>query len=171
MGDLDMKRFIASLIFVALHSLILGDAIAASDSINPQVDHKFAIYLGGFFPEVSSEVRLNGDILPPGDKLDFENIFGLEESKTVLWGGARWHISRRNVLEFEFANLNRNGTVEGITEPIQIEDTIVQVGARINTTFDVTLGRLTYGFSVLKNEKMDLKLKAGVHIADLGVSF
>jgi hypothetical protein len=171
MGDLDMKRLIASLLFVVLHSLTLGNAIAASDSSNPQMDDKFAIYLGGFFPEVSSKVNLNGEVLPPGDILDFESVFGLEESKTVLWGGARWQISRRNMLEFEFANLNRNGSVEGITDKIQIGDSIVQVGAGIDTTFDVTLGRLTYGFSVLKKENMELRLKAGFHIADLGVSF
>ena len=147
-----------------------ANAIADSKSINPAADDKFAVYLGGFFPQVSSKVRLDGTT-GPGDGLDFENVLGLEDSKSVLWGGMRWQISRRNLLEFEFANLNRDGSVEGITDPIELGDSIIQVGARIDTTFDVTLGRLTYGYSVHKSERSELRLKAGVHIADLGASF
>ena len=131
-----------------------------------------AIYLGGFFPDISSEVTINGTILP-GDGLDFENVFGLEDSKNVIWGGARWRISKRNLLEFEFADLKRNGSVAWLLgSEFQIGDSLVHgMGAQIDTTFDVTLGRLTYGFAVIKDEKKQLYLKGGVHIADLGASF
>jgi hypothetical protein len=163
-----MNKIVVFSIFVALLGSVSGNANAED---NPMLQDRFAIYLGGFFPQVSSSVRLDSDILGPGDGLDVENSLGLEDSKSVLWGGARWKISRRNQIEFEFANLNRSGSVTAITDPIEIEDSIVQAGGNISTTFDVTLGRLTYGFSLLKDEKKDLQLKAGLHIADLGVSF
>jgi hypothetical protein len=167
-----MKRLTVSLLlFIALTCLMLGNAIAASDKENPVIAHKFGIYLGGFFPQVSSKTRLDGDILGPGDNVSLENSLGLEDSKTVLWGGARWKISRRNMVEFEFANLNRDGSVEAISDPIQIGDMIVQAGAKIDTGFDVTLGRLTYGFTIFQDDKKEINLKAGVHIADLGATF
>jgi hypothetical protein len=147
---------------------MIGNANAEE---NPLMTDRFNIYLGGFFPQVSSDITINGEILGPGDGLDLENAFGLEDSKSVLWGGARWRISKRNTLEFEFADLNRSGSVTAGTDPIQIGDSVAQFGARIDSTFDITLGRLTYGFSVLKDEKKDLQLRAGLHIADLGVSF
>ena len=162
-----MNKLIAFLLCLVLIVPMIGNANAEE---NPLLTDRFNIYIGGFFPQVSSEITINGDILGPGDGLDFEDTLGLEDSKSVLWGGARWRISRRNSVEFEFANLNRSGTVAGITDPIQIGDSIVQVGGQIDSTFDVTLGRLTYGFAVLKGEKMEILLKAGVHIADLGAS-
>jgi hypothetical protein len=166
-----MKRLVTLFLILALYSFMLSSAIADSDSANPVMNDKFTVYLGGFFPEVDSSVRVDGDILGPGDNIDFEKTLGLEESKTLLWGGIGWQISRRNSLEFEFANLNRDGFVQAISDPIQIEDNLVQAGAALDTAFDVTLGRLTYGFSIIKDEKKDLRLKAGLHIADLGVSF
>jgi hypothetical protein len=163
-----MRHIYTSLVSVILACLVAGTVSAQTAGLNPMLDDRWAIYLGGFFPDISSEITLNGNVLP-GDGLDFENVLGLEDSKNVLWGGARWRISRRNMIEFEFADLNRSGSVQA-TERLQIGDSDVQIGALINTTFDVTLGRLTYGFAVLKDEKKQFYLKAGVHIADLGAS-
>jgi hypothetical protein len=87
----------------------------------------------------------------------------------VLWGGVNWQISRRNFLEIEFANLNRDGSSTVVTDPIKIGDSIARVGAQIDTTFDMTIARLTYGFSVVKKEKMTVRLKAGVHLADFAL--
>jgi len=144
---------------------------AAPNAANPILHDRFAIYLGGFFPEVDSRIRINGETIGSGPGLDFEDTLGLEEGKSVLWGGVRWRISPRNNLEFEFSNLDREGYVVGITEPIRIGENVVQLGADLSTTFDVTIGRLTYGYGLFKSEKWELQLKAGVHIADLAASF
>jgi hypothetical protein len=132
---------------------------------SPMLDDKFSLWIGGFFPRVESTIQLDSSGGLPGDVLDFENLLGLEDSKTTLWGGFRWRISRRNQLEFEFNNLNRSGSVTGITDPIKVGDNLVQVGARIDTEFDLTLARLTYGFAFLRKEKHELAVKAGFHIA------
>jgi hypothetical protein len=131
------------------------------------LDDKFALWIGGFAPNVKSSIRLDSDSGSIGSVLDFENALGLEDSKTTLWGGFRWRISRRNQLEFEFNNLNRSGSVSGITDPIKIgENEIpVQVGLKIDTQFDLTLARLTYGFSFLRKERHDFAVKAGFHVA------
>jgi len=163
-----LDKLIACVASVAFAASLMGNASAESADVNAVMNDRFVLYLGGFFPQVSSESRINGDQI--GDIIDFENAFGLEDSKSVLWGGARWRISRRNSLEFEFSNLNRDGSVTWTSDPIQIGDSLVQAGAKVDSTFDVTLGRLTYGFSVIKKEKHELQLKAGLHIADLGVS-
>jgi hypothetical protein len=166
-----LKQFTVSFLLIALIASMAGNASAADPGDNALFNARFAFYLGGFFPQVSSTIRLDGKILGDGDELSFENAFGLEDSKTVLWGGARWRISRRNMLEFEMADLTRNGSVTVVSDPIEIGDSVAQVGARIDSFFDVTLGRLTYGFSIMKDEKKEILLKAGLHIADLGAGF
>ncbi|MGI9343705.1 MAG: hypothetical protein ACR2QV_12710 [Gammaproteobacteria bacterium] len=143
---------------------------AQADSHFELLDSRFQVYLGGFFPSIDSKISVSGDVLPENPELSFEEVLGLEDSDTLLWGGARWKISRRNNLEFEFVNLEREGTKTLITDEIQIGDIIVQAGGRIDSTFDTTVGRLTYGFSLVSNDRMDIQLKAGLHIADLSAS-
>jgi hypothetical protein len=107
-GDKKLKQFTVSFLLIALIASMAGNASAADPGDNALFNARFAFYLGGFFPQVSSTIRLDGKILGDGDELSFENAFGLEDSKTVLWGGARWRISRRNMLEFEMADLTRS---------------------------------------------------------------
>ena len=158
---------------MVMFALWLGVAsgVNAAEEKEPGIlGHRFHLYLGGFFPEIDSEININGETLPPGPGIDFENIFGLEDSKSVLWGGARWRISRRNLLEFEFLSLNRDGSTGIVSDPIQIGDSVIQAGAEIDSTFDVTVGRLTYGFAFVKKDRMEVQLKAGLHVADVSSS-
>jgi hypothetical protein len=155
------------LIALAFSSEAALAAKATEFGYSPMLDDKFALWIGGFFPQVESSVRLDSESGNIGNDINFENVLGLEDSKTTLWGGLRWRANRRNQLEFEFNNLNRSGSVSGITDPIKIgENEIpVQVGLKIDTQFDLTLARLTYGFSFLRKEKHEVAVKAGFHIA------
>jgi hypothetical protein len=154
---------------LALSFLVQGTALAKpigeEEKYNHMLDDRFSLWIGGFFPKVESTIRLDSTAGNPGDEISFENFLGLEDSKTTLWGGFRWRISRRNQLEFEFNNLNRSGSVSASTDPIDVGDETIIAGARIDTAFDLTLARITYGFSVIRKQKHDLAVKAGLHIA------
>ncbi|MFW2404904.1 MAG: hypothetical protein ACN4GT_09060 [Gammaproteobacteria bacterium] len=166
-------RLILSVVSLMSLLLVAGPAGAAAEWQDTQFkpfSKRFHVYLGGFFPDVESKIAIDGDVLPDNPEIDFENVFGLEDSKSVLWGGARWRISRRNHLEFEFVDLNRDGSTTITTDPVEIGDLILEGSATVDTTFDTTLARLTYGFSLVSNDRMDVQLKAGLHIADLSTS-
>ena len=143
-------------------------AQAQDDGKYARFDQRFRIYLGGFFPQTSSEISINGSVVNP-PPIDVEDLLGVEDSSSVPWGGANWRISRRNSLEFEFFQLERDGFVNLIPDPIEVGDLIIESGS-INTTFDISLGRLTYGFSVVRKERMDIQLKAGLHLADFSTT-
>ena len=168
---MDVHRpFIGCLIMV-MAGIFTGPVLADTEEIHPMMSARFGIWLGGFFPDIDTEISINGDVIEDPPKLNLEKVFGLEDSKTVFWGGANWRISNRNLIEIEFANLNRDASTELITdEPIEIGDSLVEAGIRVDSSFDLTLARLTYGFSVVRSEKMDVQLKAGVHLTDIAAS-
>lgn len=156
--------------FIALLCLYTGLAMPAQaqgDEKYPVLNDRYRIYLGGFFPNVESEIAINGATGNP-PPLDAEGTLGIEDSDSVLWGGARWRISRRNQLEFEFFKLNRDGFVNAVPDPIEVGDFLIESGS-IGSAFDLSLGRLTYGFSLARNERMDVQIKAGLHIAEIDV--
>jgi len=164
-------RIFIGLLLAGVIGVFSVPVLAETEKQHPVHEARFGFWLGGFFPDISSTISINGEVIENPPDLSLEEIFGLEDSKSVLWGGANWRISNRNMIEFEFANLNRNATTELVTdEPIEIGDSIVDAGVRIDTTFDLALARLTYGYSVVRNEKMDLQLKAGLHLTDIAAS-
>ena len=134
---------------------------------HPMLNKRFAVSLGGFFPDIDSKVRLDANDFDLGTEIDFENTLGLEETKNVWWANARWRISRRNNLEFEWNRLNRDAVIGGSTRELEIGDSVVQAGAAIDSQFDINLFRLTYGYSLIRSDEAEVQLKAGLHVADV----
>lgn len=166
-------RFLA-MTLLAFSLLIPGTALADPDSqnpaLNPMLRDKWSIWLGGFFPSLNTDIRFDSDQGSPGDGLSLEDTLGLDDSKSVLWGGVRWRISRRNQIEFEFANLDRTGQSGFITDELNIGEQKIQAGGAIDTKVDFALGRITYGFAVLQREKHELAVKGGFHMTRVNAS-
>ena len=126
------------------------------------------IYVGGFFPSMSSKIAINGEAVTP-PPIEVEDVLGVDDDNAVAWAGFQWHISQRNSLEFEYFQLNRNGFINFVPDPVEIGDLIIESGS-INTAFDIAVSRLTYGFSLVRNDRMDVQIQGGLHIADMSIA-
>lgn len=158
-----------TLLMAATALSLAGNAWAELPGDNPLLNKRFAIGIGGFFPEIDTTIRLDS-ALGPGTEIDFEDELGFEDSKDVGWLNARWRISERNNLEFEWTSLNRDATRTATTKEYDIGDSTLQAGGKIDSIFDIDLYRITYGFSLIRSDKADLQLQAGLHIADFTVA-
>jgi len=161
-----MRRIVISIAASVL--LLVADIATAKEGreLAPFIEDRFTLWLGGFFPAVDSTIRLDTpDRI--GDTIDFEETLGLDDGKNVWFGGARWVINPRHILEFELIQLNRSGLLEAATEVLEIGDYEVGVGGRIESVFDVTVGRLTYGYRLVDTDRTAVLLKAGLHLADV----
>ncbi len=160
------KRRIAEAIVILLGFSLpfAGPVNAQSNTLNPTLNDKWMFWVGAFKPSSETDVRLDSDLGNPGDKIRLEDFLGIDDKKAVLWGGFRWRISRRNQLEVELANLNNDGFSAFRTEDIDLGEFTVRATAQVSTEFDLTLARITYGFSVIRKDKHDLTLKAGIHL-------
>ena len=158
----------ATLARLTLIVLLLASSAFADDY--DIINDPWRIYVGAFNATVDSKVTINGTILP-GDPIDIEDVLGVDDSKTVAWGGLGWRFARRHSLEAEFFVLNRSASVTRPFEPpLQIGDTIIESGT-VGTSYDTTVYRLTYGYSAIRTERSDLRLQAGLHFASLKVDF
>lgn len=128
------------------------------------------IYLGAFHASVDSRLRINSSSDDLGTDIDVEDLLGVDDSKTTAWGGIGWQFANRHSVELEFFALNRSaGVSDTFSPPIEIGDFILE-GGSVNTSYDTNVTRLTYGFSAFRNERSDLKLLAGIHVASLDAS-
>jgi hypothetical protein len=160
-----IKLIRSAFLSIGIFVLVLPYGHAEPDTrSSPLTEKHLSIYLGGFFPRVSSTIRLDADIDGGiSDVVSLEDTLGLEKGEAVFWGGLVWQMSRRNLLEFEYFQLNRSGSVDAVTEPFQIGNSLVQAGAQTDTTFDVDIGRVTYGFFFVSRERLNVAVKGGLH--------
>ena len=154
--------------FVLLGLLAITSS-ASADGEYANLDHSFRLYLGGFWPEIDSQLSINSDQVPePIPPVDVEDLLGVTDSKGALWGGATWFFTKRQSLELEYFTLNRDGGANGtFSPPLQFGDYYIEAG-EVSTNYDTALTRLTYGFSVYHSDRADLRLKAGLHSVKLG---
>ena len=129
------------------------------------------IYVGAFDASLDSKISINGDVLPPVPPIDLEDVLGVEDSKTVAWGGVGWFFAERHLAEVEFFSLRRDASItQPFDPPLQIGDTIIESGT-VGTSYDTDVYRLTYGYSAIRRERSNLQLKVGLHIASLKADF
>jgi hypothetical protein len=146
------------------------NAESGEPALHPAFDQKWRVWLGGFFPNFDTAVRVDSNMGSPGDGLDLESVLGLSDKKSTLWGGARWRVNRRNSLEIEFNNLRRSGSNLQTLEDYQIGDYIIEANGEIDTIFNVTLARITYGYSMIRNQRHNFSVKGGFHLARVDLS-
>jgi hypothetical protein len=154
-----------------LAGLALGLAAGSQVAADVHPNNRFSVYLGALQATVDSSIAINGRFLPPVPPVDVEGVLGVERSKTVPWGGIAWQIANRHAIEAEFFTLTRRAETTDVFEPpLQIGDTILESGT-VATTYETDVYRLTYGFSLRRDERSDLQLKAGLHVANLSAGF
>ncbi len=165
------SRGTLAVILVLLSGLATERALAASEESSGATslfDSKYTLALGGFFPRVDTSFTLD----PPGGggtTIDGEDDLGLDKDSASAWVNFNWRFFPRHQLQLEWFNLKRDGSTSA-SESFTIFDTVVGVGASLDSTFDFNLGRLTYGYSIMRSDKFDLSFLIGAHIATIDAS-
>jgi hypothetical protein len=137
---------------------------------NPTLHDPWQIYVGGFSATVDSEIQINNgeDVNIP---VDLEDLLGVEDGKTVLWGGASWRFFKRHGVELEVFSLNRDARItDAFDPPLEIGEAIVEEGG-IGTDYQTDVTRITYAFSAIARENQRLNLLAGLHWAEFSIAF
>jgi hypothetical protein len=150
--------------FVTISVLCAGlllTAMAHAQSEQPE-GNKFFVGVGGFWPDVNTTVRVDGNGGVIGTKLDFESDLGLDDRKALFTGLASWHIAKRHYLELMYFRLARSGTHD-IDVDIRFRDKVFSAQSTLNSFFDTDVLRISYGYAFYDNGKSRLIGQAGAH--------
>jgi hypothetical protein len=133
-------------------------------------DTRWAIFIGGFFPEVDSDLRLNAPEFGLSPSIDFEDL-GLESDASVLRLGAMCRLSRngRHVLELEYLAIDRDGRFV-LDEELELGGAVYPVGVDVDAQIETEDLDLHYMYNLLKSERGWLGLAVGIHALQVEVS-
>ena len=126
--------------------------------------HRASAFVGAYFADYDSLVRLASSQTGTGTVVDLESDFGLDSSKNqwVIHGDYRF--SPRHRLDFIYYDLSRSGSND-VEREIEFGDITFPVGATVDTTFDYAVAKLTYSYSLYQTETIDFALAGGVYTA------
>lgn len=161
---------------IAMLTLVSGIApqtlLAASEksgTSNPPFEQRFQFALGGFFPTINSTVSLGPTGGGGGETIDIEDDLGIDDNHSSPWVAFNWRFYPRHRVHVEWFELNRDGSDTAIRS-FSIGDTIVSAGVGLDSTIDFNLGRITYGYSFIRDDKWDVAFDVGVHIVTAKVT-
>ena len=129
-------------------------------------DSNLHFALGGFFPRVESTLSLDSSSGSAGTEISSEDDLGLDKDTASPWVGFNWRFLPRHQFQGEWFELNRDGT-KSASRQLNFGNTTAFTGASLSSKVDLNIGRLTYGYSVLRKEEHDLSILAGAHIATM----
>jgi len=124
---------------------------------------KLRISLGGFIKRFDGRIRLDsvdGDI---GTEIKVEDDLGVDRDNFDLRIFGNYRLGKRSGLTLGYYQWNRS-TSHVIEEEVHWGEEIFEVGARVDFGSGTRVLQVSYEYSVLKREKWDLVLSAGLSI-------
>jgi hypothetical protein len=146
-----------------LIALMLGLSHAAwgAESEDPSRS-RFSLMAGGFWPDVNTTARADGNAGRIGTKVDFESDLGLSDRKTMFTGGLGFRAWKRHYFDFLYFNLSRSG-VKQIPLEINWKDQTFTRQAQLDSIFDTEVLRFSYGYAFIDNDRHRLLGQFGIH--------
>ena len=154
-----MKRRFSSILRLLPLLLVAAGTQTAAGS---ERDEKFSLSLGAAYLQGKVNATKSNNTI--GTK-----SLGLDDNQTSFYLLGRWRFAENWLLGLEYYGITQDGSKTYSTD-ISFGDLVIPVGATANTEFDVKIYALTLGYSFLHNDRTELGLGLGLHIADLGAT-
>jgi hypothetical protein len=161
---LNAQKLLIALVLVC--NLSYGNESLASeesDYAGPILDDKYFLIIGGFFPRVDSNVRIDSNSGIRGTGLDMEDELGLDSSVASPYLYFRWRYHPLHRVEIEYYELLRDGA-SIIQRDFRVGRISGGAGVGVRTSFDVRIGRITWGYDFFKDKKKEFGILAGMHV-------
>lgn len=130
--------------------------------LHPALTDKFFFGVGAYLVSSTTQARLDSPS-GIGTSVAFEELLGLDNTSVVPQGLARWRMSDRWRLELEYFELNRSSS-RALTQDVNWGDETFPTGATVNAEFNVSVARLSAGYSFFKTPDKELGVALGFHV-------
>lgn len=116
---------------------------------------------GLLFTDHQTRARVDSELLGPGTLVDVERELGLDERTRDARVDASFRIGKRHQVQAGYVALTRRGRAS-LSRSIQWGDAVLSVDVEVESRVDLTLVPITYRYSVIQNDRVDLGVSAGV---------
>ena len=147
-------------------------ALAYSNCASAQ---DMTLKLGGFYSQSDSSMDVTNPSLGKNYTLDFESDLALAEDQFLPFFEVNYQFNDRHHIYLDWKQLHRNSEIDGVVKPFQIEmdDVIydIKAGGRLETTLNIDIARVGYGYDVFQGTDYSLGLSLGLHAMFIDTGF
>jgi hypothetical protein len=133
--------------------------------IHPALTDRFFVGAGGFYAQSTTDARLNSPS-GIGTTVNFEDLLGLDNSDITPQIVARWRMSERWRLEFEYFSLDRSNS-KVLSQDVIWGNQTFPAGTQIDAKYDVSVARISAGYSFFKTADKEIGVGLGFHMTDI----
>ena len=157
----------AALAAIPVALSLYGSASADDDWKTWATGDRFRIAAGYFLPNLDTTIQVTGPEGNIGSRISFERNLGLDDNKATGVLAVDWRFFKRHRLKYSYFELNRSATSVDSSVTIIIGDNEFDVNLPIQSFFDISANELSYSYSVLFSERVDLFVGLGVSVQDI----
>ena len=161
------RYFVLGAIVFALIATAAAPA-EAQHGFEPLFD-KFNFQLEGSFVGISTQIRLDSEILGRGTTLNFEDDLNLDSRKAIPTLAFEWQIARKHRLAVRWQDISRGSNSQALTD-IQWGDETIPIEADITLGFDITQTFVDYTYYPWVKEKWAAGFGLGLRVMDIKAS-
>jgi len=146
-------------------------AYAARDYLSPNpppyaIEDRFRLEVGIVHSGYDTQVRLDPTPQNPGTLVSAEDDLGLEDSDTILQVELTLLPGDHHLVRLHGISMRRSGFAT-LTRNIVWDDETYLAGQRADSSLNISMIGLTYGWLPFRTDRYELGLTAGVQIADV----
>jgi hypothetical protein len=153
---------VAAMLSVAVFALPASAQEKPAPKPQPKLPwHDVEFRVGLFSGSFRSGVETTND-LGTGFSINLEDTLDLDDTKLAYRLETSVALGQRHRIHFDYLNVFREGE-KNVEREIEIGNTVFPVGAHVESESSFQLITLTYGYSIVQDERMDLQLTFGIH--------
>lgn len=139
--------------------------------VPPWFARRLKVSAGLFIPVNNTKIEVGSQNGEFGTTVDFEDDLGFRKSSSTFLADIQWRASRRSRFDLSFFHLERTTSYQ-LKKEIEFGDHVYPVDASVNSFFENTIYRFSYGYALLLDPKYELGLMIGAHIlrSNVGIS-
>lgn len=135
----------------------------------------FTVELGGFYSQSDTRMDVTNPISGSNYTLDYESDLQLTENKFLPFIEWNYHFNERHNIYLDWKQLHRSAETQALSQPFQIEinDTIydIKMGGKLNSTLNIDILRIGYGYDVFQGSHYNIGLSIGLHTMFIKTGF
>lgn len=146
--------------------------VAAQDTVAVAPESESADLIGGgfgrfhlrgglLFTQHHTLARVDSEALGPGTLVDVERELGLDETTRDIRLDGALHLGRRHQVQAGYLSLTRQGRTV-LQRTIQFGGSVFEVDVAVESSVGLELIPIAYRFSVVRSDRLDIGLSAGV---------
>ena len=156
-------------IFIVTTLVVLmfcANAWAEEEQTGNVLDKRLMVYGGFMYHDIDGEFASNKKGRPH-ISVDMDDL-GLDERDWTYIVGAKIKITKRLNMNLDYFGYHSDATKRADSE-FNFDDVIIPIGARVDTSLDMDVYVVNFGYDLVHTEQTRFGIGLGAHIADLSL--